>query len=59
MDDTKLGGPVSTLEGRSAIQRDLGRPEEWASRHLPKFNKDKCHILRLGRKSPLQGHNWG
>lgn len=57
-DDTKLSGPGSTLKGRSAIQRDLGRLEEWAIRHLLKSNKDKCHVLHLGRMNPLQQHNW-
>lgn len=57
-DDTKLVGPVSTLESRSAIQMHLGRLEEWAIRHLLKFNKDKCHVLHLGRKNPLQQQNW-
>jgi len=29
-DNTKLCGVVDTLEGRDAIQRDLGRMERWA-----------------------------
>lgn len=38
-DDTKLGGTVDSLEGREALQRDVGK--------LMKFNQGKCWILHL------------
>lgn len=38
-DDTKLGGPLNTPEGRAAIQKDLGRLEKWASRNLTESNR--------------------
>lgn len=38
------------LIGRAAIQRDLNRLEEWASRKVSKFN-NKCQVLHLGRRS--------
>lgn len=33
-DDTKVGRAVDTLEGRTAIQRDLERLGTWAGRDL-------------------------
>lgn len=42
------------LEGNAAIQRDLNRLEEWATRNLMKFSKDKFSVLHVGRSNPLQ-----
>lgn len=38
------------LESRATIQRDLQRLQEWVSRNLTKFSKDRCQVLCLGRK---------
>ena len=54
-DDTKLSGAVDLLEGRDAIQRDLGRLEKWACAILMKFNKVKCK----GQGSPQYQYRLG
>ncbi|CAM5082457.1 unnamed protein product [Eretmochelys imbricata] len=53
VDNTKLGGEVDTLEGRNRVQSDLYKLEDWAKRNTMRFNKDKCRVLHLGRKTPM------
>lgn len=54
--DTEVMGTVNMHEGRMAIQRDLESLEEWSDRE---FNKDKCKVLKWGRKGPCSGTGWG
>ncbi|GAB0209054.1 mitochondrial enolase superfamily member 1 [Grus japonensis] len=58
-DGTKLCGAVNTLEGRDAIQRDLGRLERWARANRMKFNKAKCKVLHVGRRNPKHDYRLG
>ena len=54
--DTKLCGPVDTLEGRDAIQRDM---ERWAHVNLIKFHKAKCKVVHLGQGNPKHRYRLG
>ncbi|GAB0197215.1 cAMP-dependent protein kinase inhibitor alpha [Grus japonensis] len=58
-DNTKLCGVVETLEGRDAIQRDLGRLERWACVNRMKFNKAKCKVLHVGWGDPKHIYRLG
>lgn len=41
-------------KSKVSIQRDLDWLEELANKNSVKFIKDKCQVLHLGRKNPLQ-----
>lgn len=45
--------------GKAAIQRQLARLEEWATRSLVKFSEDKRKVLDVGRKELWQEYKQG
>lgn len=58
-DDTKLEGTVQTLEGRTAIQMDQVKMEEWADKNLMKFSKGTSRVLPLDCVTTCIGTGWG
>lgn len=53
-DDTKLGGAVRTLEGSTAVQRDVNsknRLKKQADKKLLRFSMNKHKVLHLGWSS--------
>ena len=39
---------VDRAEGQDAIQRDLGRLEQWVKVNLMGLSKAKCRVIHLG-----------
>ncbi|RMC20008.1 hypothetical protein DUI87_00854 [Hirundo rustica rustica] len=60
--NTKLSGEVDTWEGRTTLQEDLDRPEDWTNKNLMKFNKDKyappVFQAVATEEHPTQKLNW-
>ena len=50
--NTKFSGAFDMLEGRDAIQRDLGRLKRWAHANLMKFSEAEFKVLHLGWGNP-------
>lgn len=52
VDHIMLSGVVDMLDGKDALQSDLGLSEKWAHRTLLKINKDNFKVLHPGEVSP-------
>lgn len=52
VDHIMLSGVVDMLEGKDALQRDLGMSEKWAHMTLLKTNKDSFKVLHPSEVSP-------
>lgn len=58
-DKTKLRGPITLLEGRAAIQRDLNRMEEEANSKPVLFSKDTCKVQPWEGEMAGSDARWG
>ena len=47
-DDTKIAGKVTTTEEREALQSDLDKLTNWATKWQMQFNVNKCKVLHIG-----------
>ena len=55
-DDSKLFGPVETLEAREHLQHDLQEVGNWSLQWQLPFNLDKCKVLHLGPGNPCTNY---
>lgn len=53
VDDGKLYGSVDLLEDRKALQRSLGKLDEWSTFSGMTFRKAKHQVLQLGHNKPM------
>ena len=50
-DDTKIFTRSETEGATESLQEDLTRLQDWSSKWSLKFHPEKCHVVKLGKKS--------
>ena len=50
-DDTKIFTRSEVEGATESLQEDLTKLQEWSSKWSLKFHPEKCHVLKLGKKS--------
>ena len=58
-DDTKVGGVVDEPEQIENLQIVLNRIMQWVDTWQMIFNKEKCHVMHLGRKNSKHYYTMG
>jgi ribonuclease P/MRP protein subunit RPP40 len=54
-DDTKLFAIlVNNTQSASSLREDLKNLQDWSAKMQMRFHPDKCHILHLGPKKPME-----
>ena len=48
-DDVKIFRKVMCSEDRDRLQEDLRKLDEWSSKWLLKFNREKCKVMHIGQ----------
>jgi len=47
--DSKIWGPVNTINERNILQEDLNKLGEWSVKNQMPFNVNKCKVLHIGK----------
>jgi hypothetical protein len=51
VDDTKMMNSIGNEEGRSEVERDLKRLEQWCETNGMKLNLEKCCVMHCGKNN--------
>ena len=58
-DDAKIYWQIKDIADNEWLQEDLDKLQEWSTKWLLKFNRQKCKVMNFGTKNPKVVYSMG